>query len=212
MRALLKLLLNLPWWGSLLVVAGLVALFYLSGWWFRRRFDRIVREGVLEMGSALEGATVTVHAVEAVPMPADHSPYDIDKDDENFMEGVDDEPWNEDGVSYYAIDATIAPANDTGRWDPTALALVPADYAPADATEITERVCPLHSAEVFENGRFRTAPEKEVRGPQRLRMVFAVHDGLRSVKFGLFVTYFGHVDLPAPLPKTPAPRTGSSRR
>jgi hypothetical protein len=34
-------------------------------------------------------------------------------------------------------------------------------------------------------------------------MVFAVHDGLRAVKFALFVTYFGRVDLPAPLPKFP---------
>ena len=32
-------------------------------------------------------------------------------------------------------------------------------------------------------------------------MVFAVHEGLRTVKFAMMVTYFGRVDLPAPLPK-----------
>jgi len=212
MRALIQLMLNLPWWGNLILIAGLVVLFYVGGWWFRRRFDRIVHEGVLEMGSALKGATVAVHSVEAVPLPSRHSPYDISKDDENFMEGVDDEPWNEEGVNYYAIDATITPANEAGPWDPTALTLVPADYVPDDPTEITEQMCPLHSAEVFVNGHYERAPEKEVRGPRRLRMVFAVHEGLRAVKFGLFVTYFGHVDLPAPLPKTPVPRGSAFKR
>src|SRR5689334_6836969 len=123
MRALIQLVLNLPWWGNLILIAGLVVLFYVSGWWFRRRFDRIVHEGVLEMGFALKGATVRVHSVEAVPLPSNHSPYDISKDDENFMEGVDDEPWNEDGVNHYSIEATITPANETGPWDPTALTL-----------------------------------------------------------------------------------------
>ena len=212
MRALIQLMLNLPWWGNLILIAGLVVLFYVGGWWFRRRFDRIVHEGVLEMGSALKGATVAVHSVEAVPLPSRHSPYDISKDDENFMEGVDDEPWNEEGVNYYAIDVTITPANEAGPWDPTALTLVPADYIPDDPTEITEQMCPLHSAEVFVNGHYERAPEKEVRGPRRLRMVFAVHEGLRAVKFGLFVTYFGHVDLPAPLPKTPVLRGSAFKR
>ena len=53
MRPLIQLMLNLPWWGNLILIAGLVVLFYVGGWWFRRRFDRIVHEGVLEMGSAL---------------------------------------------------------------------------------------------------------------------------------------------------------------
>jgi hypothetical protein len=72
-------------------------------------------------------------------------------------------------------------------------------------------MCPLHSAELFTGGRFEPAPEKEVRGPQRLRMVFAVHDGLRAVKFALLVTYFGHVDLPAPLPKAAKPRKPAAK-
>ena len=125
------------------------------------------------------------------------------------MEGVDDEPWDDKDANYYAIDVTISPAMEGATWDPTGLALVPADYVPDDEIEITEKICPLHSAEIFVNGRFQPAREADVRGPQRLKMVFAVHDGLHAVKFGMVVTYFGHVDLPTPLPKAsqaPKPR------
>ena len=212
MRALINLMLNLPWWGNLILLAVLVALFYFAGWWFRRRFEQITRDAVLEVGAAMKEAGVTVHAVEARPMPSAHSPYDIKEDDEDFVEGVDNEPWDDKDVNYYAIDATITPGDPDAKWDPTALTLVPADYVPDDEVEISERMCPLHSADIFVNGRFQPAREEEVHGPQRLRMLFAVHDGLRTVKFGMFVTYFGHVDLPAPLPKTPKPRGGVVNR
>lgn len=212
MRALINLMLNLPWWGNLILLAVLVALFYLSGWWLRRRFEQIAREAVLEVGESMKDAQVTVHAVEARPMPSAHSPYDIKEDDEDFVEGVDNELWDDKDVNYYAIDATITPADPIAKWDPTALTLVPADYVPDDEVEISEQICPLHSADIFANGHFQPAREKDVRGPQRLRMLFAVHDGLRAAKFGMFVTYFGHVDLPAPLPKTPKPRGGAIRR
>jgi hypothetical protein len=97
--------------------------------------------------------------------------------------------------------------NSDASWDPTALALVPAEYVASDPTEVCDRPCPLHSAEIFEDGQFRPAPEREVRGAQRLRMLFAVHEELRAVKFGLFVTYFGHIELPAPLPRDSVSRT-----
>jgi hypothetical protein len=212
MRALINLMLNLPWWGNLILIGVLVGLFFLSGWWIRRRFEQITREAVLEGGAAMKDAQVVVHAVEARPMPSPHSPYDIKEDDEDFVDGVDNEPWDDMEVNYYAIDATITPADPNAQWDPTNLTLVPADYVPEDEVEISEQMCPLHSADIFVNGRFQPAPEQEVRGPQRLRMLFAVHDGLRAVKFGMFVTYFGKVDLPAPLPKTPKPEGGAVRR
>ena len=205
-------MLNLPWWGNLILIAGLVVLFYVGGWWIRRRFEQICREGVIEAGAAMRDAQVTVHSVEAVPAPNKASPYDIDKDDENFMEGVDDAPWDDSEGNYYAIDATITPTSPVALWDPTGLALVPANYVPEDEIEITDQMCPLHSAELFVNGRFVRPREKEIHGPQRVRMVFAVHEGLRAVKFAMMVTYFGRVDLPAPLPKTPVPRGSSFKR
>ncbi|HSQ56520.1 MAG TPA: hypothetical protein VLM40_12330 [Gemmata sp.] len=211
MRALLNLLFNLPWWASLAIVAGLAVAGYALAWYFRHRFDKICRDAVLEVGDVLKDAEVTVHSVQPVPLPSRSSPYDIKPDDEEFVEGVDDEPWDEDGVSYYAIDATITPKNPLARWDPTALSLVPADYQPDDPVEITDKICPLHSAEIFSNDRFLPAQEVELQGPQRLRMTFAVHDGLRAVKFALFVTYFGRVDLAAPLAKGRMPSSAARR-
>ena len=201
MRALLNLLLNLPWWWSLAVIAGLVVVAYLLGWYFKYKFHKICYEAVRDAGAALKGAAVEVHSVTAVPLPGAHSPYDIPEDDENFVEGVDDEPWDDEECNYFAIDATITPALPDAAWDPTGLALIPADYQPDDPIDISEQICPLHSAEIMVNGAFRPAREQEVRGPLRLKMVFAVHDGLRAVQFAMVVTYFGHVDLPAPLPK-----------
>jgi hypothetical protein len=195
---LVDLCLNLPWWGALAVLGGLAAFVYLSGQWFRWKFNKIVHEAVLEAGSALEGAEVTVHSVKAVPAPKGPSPYDIDEDDEQFAEGIDGERWDEEGVCFYSIDATIAPAKDV-PWDPTGLAMVPADFEPEDPIDVCEKLCGLHSAERFVNGRFDPAPEGEVRGPQRLRMLFGVHEGMRAAKFANLVTYFGHIELPAPL-------------
>jgi len=206
MRALIQLMMKLPWWADLIVLAVLAVFVYLSGVWFRRRFEQITHDAVLEAGAALKDAQVAVHAVEARPAPNAPSPYDIKEDDENFMEGVDDEPWDDSEANYYAIDATITPNDPNASWDPTALSLVPADYAPEDPIDVSDRMCPLHSAGIFVNGQFQPAAEKEVRGPQRLRLLFAVHDGLRAVKFAMFVNYFGHIDLPAPVPKTPKPR------
>lgn len=200
MRALINLLLNLPWWADLIVIGVLVAIAYGLKHYISWKFDKIVREVVLEVGSPLKNAAVEIHSVEAKPAPAGKSPYDLEEDDEDFMEGVDDAAWDEPGTHFYLIDVTITPEKPDAAWDPTALALVPADYEPEDEVEISEKLCPLHSAEIQVNGQFRRAAERVVIGTQRIRFLFAVHDGIRAVKFGLFVTYFGRVDLPAPIP------------
>lgn len=206
MRALINLLAGLPWWGSLAVLAGLAIAVYAFSWYFKYKFNKICYEAVRDAGSVLKDAAVAIHSVKPVPLPSAHSPYDIKEDDEEYCEEIDGEPWDDAECNYYTIEATITPVSSTSGWDPTGLALVPADYVPEDEIDLSEQLCPLHSAEILVNGQFQPAPEKEVWGPQRLRMTFAIHDGLRSVKFASVVTYFGHVDLPAPLPKTVRPQ------
>jgi hypothetical protein len=198
MRFLMNLF-DLPWWGGIALLIGLAAIAIWIKFIFPRRFDKMVRDAVLEMGSALKDARVTVHAVSAAAPPAGPSPYDVDEDDENFMEGVDGEPWDHEGYGYYVVDVTIEPASDEALWDPTGLAVVPAEYTPDDEVEISEDLGGLHSAEEFVNGRFQPAREGEIRGSRRLRMLFAIREGVRAVKFANVVTYFGHVDLPAPI-------------
>jgi hypothetical protein len=185
MRFLMNLL-DLPWWGGLALLVGLAATVLWLKFVFPRRFEKIVRDAVLEMGSALKDAQVTVHSVAAAAPPTGPSPYDIDEDDENYVEGVDGEPWEHEGYNYYLIDATIEPADAEALWDP-------------NEVEISEDLGGLHSAEVYINGRFQPAKEEEIRGPLRLRMLFAIREGVRAVKFANMVTYFGHVDLPAPV-------------
>jgi hypothetical protein len=200
---LLLLIWNLPWWGSLAVIAGLVASFYLAGWYFKWKFDKLVHETVLNMGAALKDAQATVHAITPVPAPVGPSPYDSVEGDDDFVENLDGEPWDEEDACFYKIDATIEPTNPEAKWDPTALALVPADFAPQDPTDVCDRLGCLHSAEIQVNGRFQPLPEGEVEGSQCLRMLFAVPEGVREVKFAKGVTYFGHVELPPPLPRRP---------
>jgi hypothetical protein len=197
---LIDLCLSLPWWGALAVLVSLAAFVYLSGVWFKWKFHKIVHEAVLEAGSALKGAEAKVHAVAAVPAPGTPSPYDIAEDDEHFDPEADGQPWGEDDGHYYSIDVTITPADPATAWDPTGLAVVPADFEPEDPTDVCGQMGGLHSAEVWTGEKFVPLPEGEVRGPKRLRLLIGVPEGVRAVKFANLVTYFGHVDLPAPLP------------
>lgn len=197
---LIDLCLSLPWWGALAVLGSLAAFVYLSGVWFKWKFNRIVHEGILEAGSALTGATATVHAVTAVPAPAGPSPYDLPEDDENFAPELDGTPWDDEGACFYQIDVTVAPADPAATWDPTGLAVVPADFEPEDPTDVCERLGALHSGEVWTGELFIPLKEGEVRGPKRVRLLMAVPEGVRVVKFANLVTYFGHIDLPAPVP------------
>ncbi len=55
MRTLINLLLNLPWWGSLAVLAGLAVAAYLLGWYFKYKFHKICYEAVRDAGAASRG-------------------------------------------------------------------------------------------------------------------------------------------------------------
>ena len=172
---LIMLLFSLPWWVDLILLASVPILWFGLRIYFSRKFDQIVNEAVLGAGAVLRDAKVEIHSVTAVPPPSAPSPYDLQEDDENYVEGLDDEGWNEEGTEFYLLDVTITPATPEATWDPTVLCLVPAEFAPEDATECCTTLCPLHSAEVMANGQFRPARETAVRGPQRLRMLYAVH-------------------------------------
>jgi hypothetical protein len=200
---LLELFLILPWWGSLALIAAVIAFAFGSVWYIRRQFRKIVTDAILNMGAALKDAQATIHAISPVPPPSDPSPYDLPEDDENFMEGVDGTPWDDADANFYQVDVTVAPVHSQATWDPTALTLVPADFAPADPLDICERLSGIHSAEQFVHGRFQPLGEGALYGTQRVRLLVAVSDGIRAVKFASGVTYFGHVKLPPPLPRKP---------
>ncbi len=196
---LFQLLQSLPWWGVLGILAGLGVLFYGLSLYVRFKFDSIVRETVLSLGASLTGASATIHSVTPAAVPTGPSPYDPKEDDEEFTEGLDGESWNEEKTNFFTIDATITPGDPLAAWDPTILALIPADFAPADRTENSTRFGAMHSAEIFSDGSFQPAAGGDVQGEQRLRMLFAVDDDMRAMKFAYGVQYFGRIDLPAPV-------------
>src|SRR5436305_6526596 len=117
MRFLLDLV-DSPWLVPILGLGSFVAITIWFRFTFPRKFEKIIRDGVLEAGSALKDAQVTVHSITSVAAPKDPSPYDLDEDDENFMEELDGQPWDEEGCNFYSIDVTIEPASDAA-WDPT---------------------------------------------------------------------------------------------
>jgi hypothetical protein len=178
MRAILNLLNGEFSWAAL-VVLGLVV---IAVWQFRRRRTGLlgfpdpeaIQQAFLESGNTLQGATATVHAVEVAAPPVGPSPYDPKEGDEDFAEGLDGEDWDPNEGDFYLIDATIAPADANTKWDPTALAVVTADFNPRDPMEVSDQMGALHSAERFVNGKFVTLKEGNVQGEQRLRMLFGV--------------------------------------
>ena len=54
MRALILLMLNLPWWADLAIIGVLAILVVWLRFYIRRRFDQIVHETVLEVGASLK--------------------------------------------------------------------------------------------------------------------------------------------------------------
>jgi hypothetical protein len=186
----------LPWWGA----AGVLISFAVGLWAFAQylvyRLKRDVAQAVKAQGEPLTDALVTVHSVELTEPPAAASPLD-DSDDEYYdpdMDGM----FATDDFSYFWIEATIAPQGTQTVWDPSVLALVPADFQPDSEFEFCGQTGLLHTLEVWNKGRFEPQGAENVTGTKRLRMLFAIPNGVRQAKFTYHFTHFGTVALPAP--------------
>ena len=192
----------LPWWGSLLVVAGLVLLVFVGIWWIKYQFHKIVQEGVLNAGAALALARVDVHDIRAVPAPAGPSPYDAKEGDDDFIEGVDDEDWSEPGVAFYELDVTVSPTDPDAEWSPDGLSIVPANWVPEEKTDICERMGAVHTAHLYEDGRWVQGDGDNVAGSHRVKLLFGFEPkGDKAVRLRNFVTPVGEaIPLPAPHP------------
>jgi hypothetical protein len=195
-----ELFLLLPWWGAV----GVLVLCALGLWalahYIVHRLKRDVAQAVKAQGEPLTNALVTVHSVEPTEPPTGASPLD-DSDDEYFdpdMDGM----FAADNFGHVWIEATIAPQGSETVWDPSALALVPADFQPNTEFEFCGQTALLHTLEVWRNGRFESQGVENVTGTQRLRMLFAIPNDVRQAKFTYHFTHFGKVALPVPLEVT----------
>ena len=189
----------LPWWGALGVLAGLAVGFWALARYFLYRLERDVIKAVSEEGKPLEDALVSVHSVEAAPVPTEPSPLDLDPDDENYDPDLDGTVPTDEAADYFWIDASIAPQDPAATWDPSSLTLVAGDFEAEEELEFCQEMALLHALEVWHDGEFAPRGEGHLAGPQRLRMLFAVPHGLKEAKFAYHFTHFGRLALPAPI-------------
>ncbi len=186
----------LPWWGAVALLAGLAAALWGTGKYLVYRLHRDVTAAVLAQGTPLADALVDVHSIEPAAPPADSELIGLDHDDENYDPELD-EPDDEATTHYFQIDATIAPHDPEAVWDPSAVFVVQHDFVPAEELDFCSEMGVVHSLEVWRNGRFSGHRGRNVTGPQRLRMLFAVPYGLTHAKFAYHFTYFGSLTFPA---------------
>lgn len=197
-------LIILPWWGKLALVGGLALFILGAAWWVKYQFNKITFEAVRDAGAALAGANVEVHSIRPVEAPRGPSAHDAQPGDEDFAEGIDDQEWDEPGVAFYELDATIAPADLEAAWNPATLAQVPAGWKGESEIDVCENTGCVHTAHVYRGGGWVPVPEDDVVvGKQRVKLLFGFQpDGVKAIQLRMVVTNFGEpFALPVPLPR-----------
>lgn len=194
----------LPWWQALIVVVVIiVAIVYGTQYLIRsawRQIGSTVTKELERRGSVLRGAQAEVHEVVVAEAP----PKDPQDDDED---GGDQGPR-----AYYQVDVTVRPvaqAPGGAPWTASDLHLVAFNAAPPklgilggdDAGEDSYE--PLN-VQVERSGAYVPDDEDEQEGASRLRLLYALPERLKEVKFQYYREQFGHIRLPAePAPPPP---------
>jgi hypothetical protein len=114
----------------------------------------------------------------------------------------DQSPADDEGCRFFWIDATISPESPDTIWAPTSLTVVNANWSPAEDLEICLETGIPHTIEAWRNGSFEPFTSGSLTGPQRLRMLFAVPEDSKHVKFQYHFTCFGRLELPKGVPAT----------
>jgi|SRR5579863_192747 len=198
----LNLFVLLPWWGAIGILAALAIGFWALAHYVVFRLQREVAQAVKAQGEPLTNAVVTVHSVKPAEPPTtpsllEDADDEFDDSEEEQQDPEQDEAFAPDHFAYFWIEATIAPQESQAVWDPSMLAMVPADFEPDSEFEFCGQTALLHTVEVCRNGRFKPQGAQNVTGTQRLRMLFAIPDDVREAKFAYHFTHFGTVALPA---------------
>ena len=181
----------LPWWGSVLMFAGLILVAKFAVKYFLKNL--LVMPFKIK-GAVLRGATAQVHSIIAVaPPPPGEGASDANASGET---GV--------ACTYYQLDVTITPQDATGKfthWEPGDLTLVRPESGLGVDDETNDGSCTVHSLEVEEEGRFKPYEGMKYPGPRRLRMTLGVQEGVTALKFRYYFEAFGEIRLPAPMAK-----------
>ena len=178
----------LPWWGTLLVIAGEITLLLAYG-------PRLIAAGIKRYlltlfkrkGEVLRNAQLTVHAISEVSAPK--------------AQATDEE------LRHLLIDMTIKPSPAEGPfnlWDPSDLLVVPeASRVAADEDPTTEEVAadPTDIKLVASDG--SESECEKLSGAARLRITFAFPMHLTGpAKIRYYFEEFGSLQIPATLTST----------
>jgi hypothetical protein len=204
----------LVWWQA--VIGSLftfVALIWVGKLYLRYRFNRMgsMFESMFKVKSqVLRGATIELHSVTQAAQPSRPALPPGESEEE---EPEDDEPWPDEDEEeaedvavpsrWYCIDVSIKPLAGRGpmhHWDTDDLRLVDARARVPEGLEDDDTddidSLELQELEVQENGKFVMLEQPKLEGPQRLRFLVGVPEGVNALKFNYYFEDFGHIPLP----------------
>jgi hypothetical protein len=196
---------ELPWWGVVLLVGGIIAGAPYVG---RLILFFYVRKVGREMASALHSATIEVIEIRAVPPPSaeELKKYEEEKDDPEEEDdeeagadlgGFDEQP---EARHWYELNVVITPASrqeDSSYWQPDSLMMVPPKMPRGEISD----ACYIAKVDIIEPDRKVPRQGQTCFDPTQLRLLLGVKPGTTRLVFRyMFIEEFGEViELPAPV-------------
>lgn len=215
----------LVWWQALLVCLGSFCLIVSAGRLvilrLLSRFDirKLNAEAIQSQSQVLQGATVTVHSVQKIKIPAQirkereqlRRSLALSQDDgelagrELYLEQLD---FAIEECHWYEMEVTIFP-NPPGPviyWNYEELDIVDI-CTPAPSRSIIaddggpvifddDTICPLYDFVLIGEEEPYTPDETELQGPHRVRFITRIPPSIREVQFRYLWEQFGRIQLP----------------
>jgi hypothetical protein len=200
----------LPWWGTLLVVIGELALLIFAG-------PKIVKWGIMSVArrmfmtksQVLRDATLVVHDCREVPKPV-AAEESAEGDGESSDDAEDEDTEDDDGdlkpiARYVQVEFTLTPSATGGRmthWDPGDFRMVPhakksASIDDDNKTVDTSDEAWAHTLHLIADDGSATDDIGKIVGPARLRIVYGCPESLRgAAKLRYYFEDIGRIELP----------------
>jgi hypothetical protein len=199
--ATLTLLHFLGPWGSLALIAAIVALglgLYFNG---ERLMEWFIDSGARAFGSVLKDAAVTIHSVTPAPEP-DASVWRTgdDEEDDAFEEDLDASGLPEGDFDWFKFDITIEPKpnaqGEPAAWEPGMVHLrIKEDKSPHPLEFNAD--CLIAQVERWQDGEFAVFDSGTLVGPGRIQLYAGIVPGAHELQFTYVGVTLAEVRLPA---------------
>jgi hypothetical protein len=187
-------------WGSLALIAVIVALavgLYVNG---ERLMEWFIHDSARAIGKVMKDATVTIHSVTPAPEP-DPSVWRTgdDEEDDAFEADLEASGMPEGDFNWFKIDATIEPrpsANgESVAWEPGMVHLRKNDGGSPHPLEFNTD-CLIAQVEHWTAGEFVVFENGSLDGPARIKLYAGIVPGINALQFSYLGETFGEVRLP----------------